>query len=78
MPTIARLGPYRVFFFSNEGTEPPHVHVQRERALAKFWLAPVALASASGFHAGELRNLERLVEENRQPRLEAWHELFGR
>jgi hypothetical protein len=38
MPPIARFGPYRVFFFSNEGREPPHIHAQRDSSLAKFWL----------------------------------------
>jgi len=36
MPTVARIGPYRLFFYSNEDTEPPHIHVQREQRLAKF------------------------------------------
>jgi hypothetical protein len=49
MPTVLRIGPYRFFFFSNEGDEPVHIHVQRERALAKFWLKPVLLAGSSGF-----------------------------
>jgi hypothetical protein len=78
MPTIARLGPYRVFFFSNERLEPLHVHMQRERSLAKYWLEPVSLASASGFSAWELRRLEQLVTENQQNWLEAWHEFFSR
>ena len=78
MPTIARVGPYRVFFFSNEGLEPPHIHIQRERSLAKFWLEPVALANATGFPARELRDLERLVVRNRVAWLEAWHEFFRR
>ncbi len=42
MPTILRIGPYRFFFYSNEKGEPSHIHVQRERFLAKFWLNPVA------------------------------------
>jgi len=33
-PTVKRIGPYRFFFFGNEGSEPPHVHVRRERFLA--------------------------------------------
>ncbi len=78
MPTVARLGPYRVFFFSNEDLEPPHVHMQREKSLAKFWLEPIALASATGFSAREVRQLERLVVENQQAWLEVWHEFFGR
>lgn len=77
MPTIARIGPYRVFFFSNESDEPPHVHIQRERALAKIWLDSAALAAASGFGARELRELIRMVEDHQQSWLEAWHEYCG-
>jgi hypothetical protein len=77
-PTVARIGPYRFFFFSNEGSEPAHVHVQRERQLAKFWLAPVELVTSVGFPAHELNEVRRLVEANREAFEEAWHEHFGR
>jgi hypothetical protein len=77
MPTVARIGAYRFFFYSNEGTEPPHIHVQRERCLAKFWLQQVALAWVTGFRAVELRKVERLVVNHQREFLEAWHEYFG-
>ncbi len=77
MPTIAWIGPYRFFFYGNEGAEPPHVHVQRERRLAKYWLNPATLARSTGFAAHELTRLEALVRENEQRFLEAWHEFFG-
>jgi len=64
-PTVTRIGPYRFFFFGNEEFKPAHVHVQRERWLAKFSLRPVALASSYGFAALELRRIQRLVEEHR-------------
>ena len=35
MPTLGRIGPFRFFFYSNEGAEPPHVHAQQERKMAK-------------------------------------------
>ena len=76
LPTIARIGPFRFFFYSNEGTEPPHVHVQRESTVAKFWLNPVALAASGGFSAAELRTAEGLVTEQGQHFLEAWNEFF--
>ena len=38
MPTVLRWGPYRAFFYSNEGSEPPHVHVRSGDKEAKFWL----------------------------------------
>ena len=74
MPTILRIGPYRFYFYSNEKGEPPHIHVQRERLLAKFWLNPVALAGSKRFASHELRTLQKHVEENREIFLEAWNE----
>lgn len=74
MPTILRIGPYRFYFYSNEKGEPPHIHVQRERFLAKFWLSPVALASSKGFASHELRTIQRHVEENRKLFSEVWNE----
>jgi hypothetical protein len=44
MPTVLRIGATRFFFFSNEGAEPAHIHIEQAGALAKFWLDPVALA----------------------------------
>ena len=41
MPTILTVGPYRFFFYACDGDEPPHVHVEREFRIAKFWLFPV-------------------------------------
>jgi len=61
MPTVRRIGSARFFFFSNEGNEPPHIHVEQAGAAAKFWLEPVSLASSSRFRGRELRRLERLV-----------------
>ncbi len=43
MPTIREEGPYRFFFYSADRSKPPHVHVERERNKAKFWLDPVRL-----------------------------------
>jgi hypothetical protein len=77
MPTILRIGPFRFFFYSNENQEPAHIHIQRERMLAKFWLNPVALASSTRFSSQELRKLEQLVIDNRNVFLEAWNEYFS-
>lgn len=77
MPTILRSGPYRFYFYSNEKGEPPHIHVQRERFLAKFWLTPIALAGSKRFASHELRVIQEHVEENRKIFLEAWNEHIG-
>ena len=77
MPTVLVLGPYRFFFFSNEGSEPPHIHVRRDRQLAKFWLQPVALDSSVNFSSHELREVRLLVVQHQQTFREAWHEHFA-
>lgn len=65
------------FFYANESGEPRHIHVQRERLLAKFWLKPVSLASSSGFPAQELSKLMGMVESNQQLFVEAWNGFFN-
>ena len=77
MPTILRVGGLRFFFYSREGSEPPHVHVERDDGVAKFWLRPVRLASSHGLRARDLGRLQPLEEEHEGEFLEAWREHFG-
>lgn len=76
-PTVLRVGRFRFFFFSNEGLEPPHVHVADDCKLAKFRLEPTELVRSTGYAPHELTRLRALVIDNRQVLLEAWHEFFG-
>jgi len=76
MPTVLRTGPHRFFFFSNEGDEPPHIHIETADNYAKFWLEPVMLARSVGYNASELNQLRKLVEEHRELFLEKWHGFF--
>ena len=78
MPTVLREGGYRFFFFSREGEEPPHIHVEQAERYAKFWLRPISLASSYGLRSHELAPLNRLVEQHQKRFEEAWHEHFGR
>ncbi len=77
MPTVLRSGPYRLYFYSHEPNEPPHVHVDRDDQSAKFWLEPVSLARNLGFSAHELRKIEHIIHENQQELRENWYGWFG-
>lgn len=77
MPTVLRAGKYRLFFFSNEGSEPPHVHIESGESYAKFWLRPVTLARSVGYGARELTILRELVESRKSDIEEKWNEHFG-
>ena len=76
MPTVLREGPYRFFFYAGDGDEPPHVHVERDDRVAKFWLDPVRLESSGGFKRSDLADIHSTVTANRDALLEAWDEYF--
>ena len=78
MPTVLRVDGYRFFFYSNEGVEPPHIHVQKAEGLAKFWLNPISLAHASGLQQKQLSRIEQIIREHLPELEEAWHEHFAK
>jgi hypothetical protein len=38
MPTVLRISGYRFFFYSGEGSEVAHIHVEHGDGVAKIWL----------------------------------------
>jgi len=77
MPTVLTVGPFRFFFFAGDRDEPPHIHVQRDRFIAKFWLQPPRLASSGRFSRADLLRLNSLIVEHQNTLLQAWHDYFG-
>jgi hypothetical protein len=79
MPTVMRIGPYRLHFFSDERQEPPHIHIRTPDGECKFWPMPsIALAGNRGLPAHELRAVERLVYEHHDKLRKAFHEFHNR
>jgi hypothetical protein len=77
MPTVLRVGPYRFFFYAGDRDEPPHVHVERDDAEAKYWLAPVRYQRSQGFKRAELKKIESLIEQHQEALMESWDEYFN-
>jgi hypothetical protein len=71
------MGSYRAFFYSNEGDEPPHIHVRAAGNEAKFWLHDLSVAVNAGFPAHELNAIIPHLRQNREMLLSAWHEHLG-
>jgi hypothetical protein len=74
MPTVLRLLNWRFHFYSDEGQEPPHIHVRTPDGECKFWLSPVRLARVDGIKPTEVRRIEMAVLEHEALLLEKWHE----
>ncbi len=77
MPTVLRSGPYRFFFYAGDRDEPPHIHVERDKNKAKFWLEPVRLQNSGGFSRTEIGRIQKLVEEHQEDLLRNWNEYFN-
>jgi hypothetical protein len=77
MPTVLRLLGWRFHFYSDEGGEPPHIHVDAGDGACKFWLTPVRLGRTERIKPIDLRKLETVVAEHEQFFLEKWYEYFG-
>ena len=64
----------------HEGQPPeaPHIHIKGGGRDAKVWLEPeIWIADSYGFNPRELSNILRVVAENRDLILRAWHEHFS-
>lgn len=51
MPTVLQVGPYSFIFFSSDRGELSHIHVKRDRQIAKFWLNTVSLAKTEALRS---------------------------
>ena len=78
LPTILKYRGFRFFFFSNEGIEPPHVHVEKAGKYAKFWLDPIILDRSRGFTPLEIRRLRGIIEERAAEFRRKWDDFFTR
>ena len=86
MPQIFRIGPYSIYFWSNESDplEPIHVHISEGRATSnatKIWITStgktVICNNNSHIPTNILKKLSRFIEANSYMIIEEWLSRFG-
>lgn len=86
MPQLFRIGPYIVYFWSNEGIpqELVHVHIVDGKPTAnatKFWITrsgkTILANNNSRIADKQLRLLQRIIEANSENIMDKWREHFG-
>ena len=80
MPTVLVIGPYRFFFYSNEGNplKDAHIHVRTSDGEAKVSLHPPFMVMQNvGLSSQELRRICSLVQEKHEILLGAWNDYFA-
>lgn len=87
MPQLLRFGPYRIYFWSNEGIplEPIHVHISNgipNAEATKVWItqnkrALIANPNDKRISAKVLNRLVEMIEAQSDDIIAAWIERFG-
>jgi hypothetical protein len=74
MPVVLRVDGYRFWFYEADLDEPLHVHVGKEGKEAKYWLNPIRMARAGRFKPVDLREIERIINDNLDFLRSAWEQ----
>jgi len=77
MPEIFRELGFVFFFYSNEGSEPMHVHVRKAGGFAKYWIEPVELEFSQGMKISDLNIAEQLIVDHLELIKTKWYEIHG-
>jgi hypothetical protein len=68
MPTILYIRGWRLFFYTNERQEPPHIHARKGDVECKYWLRPddfdLEEAYAYNLSAADRRAVRQIIFEH--------------
>ena len=82
MPTILLISGWRLFFYANEGNEPPHVHCRRGDAECKYWLVRETFELVEAYEYGmtsrDRRDIRRIIFQHFEYIEEQWDEFQRR
>lgn len=75
-PVILRIDGFRIGWWSNERREPPHIHVVKGGAHAKWWIISIDEDYSEGFSPAERRRIRVILTEHRLFLLQEWYARF--
>ena len=78
VPVVLREKGFRFSFYSEEGREPPHLHVKRGSGELKFWLGDLSVSWSNEFKPAEIREILKIARLRRTFLLGRWHEFQRR
>ena len=80
MPTVLYISGWRLFFYSNEGSEPIHIHAQKADMECKFWIliekVDIKEAFSYNLSAAGRKEIRKIIFKNFDLILESWTTYF--
>ena len=77
MPVVLRIRGFKFYFYANEGSEPPHIHVDKGGATAKLWLSPMRWEHTYGFSPAQQRTIAQITQQHEPELIAKWNAFFG-
>ena len=81
MPTVLYIKGWRLFFYSNEGNEPIHIHGQKGDKECKYWLDvdDYAIREAYTYNMNnkDIREVKKIILQNFDDIVQLWNTQFG-
>ena len=82
MPTILFVDGWRLFFYSNEGSEPIHIHALKANMECKYWIINETLEIKEAFSynltPAERREIKKIIYLHFYLILESWDKHFNK
>ena len=80
MPTVLVIFGWRLFFYSNEGLEPIHIHAEKGDMEFKFWILvdEVEIKEAFSFNLnpGAKREKKKIIYQHFDIIVDSWNSYF--
>ena len=82
MPTVLFIYGWRLFFYSNEGTEPMHIHAEKGSMECKYWLlvedVEIREAFSHNLTSSAKREIKKIIYQHFDLIVESWNSHFNK
>jgi hypothetical protein len=82
MPTILLIAGWRLFFYSNEGNEPIHIHAEKAEMECKFWIIiddfDIKEAHSYNLTPAANKEIRKIIFEHFDYIVEQWNKYFNK
>ena len=80
MPTVVYIFGWRLFFYSNEGNEPIHIHAEKADMECKYWIieeeVDIKEAYAYNLGQGDRKEIKKIIYQHFDLIIESWNQYF--
>ena len=80
MPTIIYIYGWRLFFYSNEGNEPIHIHAEKADIECKFWILEEEIeikeAYAYNLNQKDRKEIKKIIYQHFDLIVDSWYKYF--